>query len=1017
MARKLLFLLSLFLFFTQAKSQKVDFHFTELNHQKGLSELSTAYFSTDSRGFTWIGTRNGLNRFDGKGVVSYQPKLSNGTKDPNLSSKIFEDDNGSLWFSTSNAIYNWNPETDSLGIVQLDLKGETEKVPDYHLFFIDKSNRLWFSACGGLYIYDSRIKEFEYKLKFESFWAYPHTDTNGELVGLSQPLLNLGTGIEFLHFDQECLVERDTFFSFYNKWNHPPIFTIFFHVENDSTIWIPCDIGLIKFNPFKPLSYKLYKPQNFSDVGRLTDAKPWKNNLIWVSSKKIGLFLFDTNKEQFIQNDSLIWVDNRFVDIKRINNLYLDEQNNLWLSMWGKGVYVSNLEIVKFQQISVPSEKLNQAMSVIAITDNGTDELWVGVQEKGLVRFIKEHQIDANFQNFDKRVEENVTGTPIAFLKEDNGDIWVVTLSTLNYWNKEKNEFLIKGYSQEGFRNIAKLEANLYLILVNNKLYTISKNSKNVDFGSLKPILTKDEVSLFYTDFQNLIYLSDGINQLEVYKYYEGKLNLLARLNDVGAISGVVTHPTGKTTWLASANGLVELNQENYKYKFLEDKQNILSQEFNCIFIDHSEQLWLTGNHEVVMYDTKKGQVFEFSYNDGLPSTQFEMAAGYQDKSGNIYFGNKNGLVTFHPDSIKLNETLPKVHITNLTINDNDTLKAKDILVAKHKTFPYAQNTLSFTFAAIEYSAPEENQFKYYLEGYDKDTVDNGTEGFARYPNLPAGDYTLNVWGSNSDDVWTKEPKQLEITILPPWYETWWFRTLASLGVLGIFYAIYRYRIAQIQKEASYKQLVAETETAVLRLQMNPHFIFNSMNSISSYIMQKDLDNAHDFLARFARLMRNILNSSEKQFHSVGEEIELLEQYMDIEKRRFKEPFQYEFTIENIEDTDDVLIPTMILQPFVENAIWHGVAGIGSTGVIDIFFEIHSGKLVCGVSDNGIGRKAAKNTQLKTYESKAISITQKRLNLLKREEQIAPTLQISDNADFALIGTKVVIQIPLEYLG
>jgi len=244
------------------------------------------------------------------------------------------------------------------------------------------------------------------------------------------------------------------------------------------------------------------------------------------------------------------------------------------------------------------------------------------------------------------------------------------------------------------------------------------------------------------------------------------------------------------------------------------------------------------------------------------------------------------------------------------------------------------------------------------------------------------------------------------------------------LGIAGIVYLIYRNRVQQIQKEADfkrkeaeYKQLAAETETAVLRLQMNPHFIFNSMNSISSYLLQKDIETANDYLGRFAKLMRKILIVAEEPYLPLYDEIELLEQYMQAEAMRFEEKFQYQFIVADEIDTDEVLIPTMILQPFVENAIWHGISNKKGKGNIEIGFKLEPEKLICSISDNGIGRKAASQNPNGSHESKAISITQRRLNLLVSEHNLAfqPSLAIEDlvNPQNQPIGTTVILTLPL----
>ena len=245
---------------------------------------------------------------------------------------------------------------------------------------------------------------------------------------------------------------------------------------------------------------------------------------------------------------------------------------------------------------------------------------------------------------------------------------------------------------------------------------------------------------------------------------------------------------------------------------------------------------------------------------------------------------------------------------------------------------------------------------------------------------------------------------------------------LATLTFLFTIYLIYQYRISQIRrveafkrKEAEYKQLVAETETAVLRLQMNPHFIFNGMNSISSYMLRNDVETANDYLIRFSSLMRMILDFAAEPNICISDEIDLLEQYLQTENIRLENRFQYAFVVDENLDPDEVLIPTMILQPFVENAIWHGFPTEDIKGNIQISFKQKEESLICIVEDNGIGRKAASKASLPNHKSKAISITLERLKLLEKETGKPARLEIIDLTTESgnAAGTRVELHLPL----
>jgi len=247
---------------------------------------------------------------------------------------------------------------------------------------------------------------------------------------------------------------------------------------------------------------------------------------------------------------------------------------------------------------------------------------------------------------------------------------------------------------------------------------------------------------------------------------------------------------------------------------------------------------------------------------------------------------------------------------------------------------------------------------------------------------------------------------------------------------IGLLFTFYQSRITQIcrkevewckevefrQKEAESKQLAAELQNSVLRLQMNPHFIFNSMNSISSYILQKDIDTANQYLSRFAKLMRLILDLASKPLIPIADEIELLEQYMAAEAMRFENKFTWQVELDESLDPEEIMLPTMILQPFVENAIWHGFSRKASLGHIRIEFKKQDQLLICTVEDNGIGRIESGKNKAEAHPSKAVQITEQRLQLIEKKSFPKTSLQIVDLYDEsgAPSGTKVEVRLPLD---
>jgi two-component sensor histidine kinase len=607
---------------------------------------------------------------------------------------------------------------------------------------------------------------------------------------------------------------------------------------------------------------------------------------------------------------------------------------------------------------------------------------------------------------------------------------------------------IFKGDFEKGFQLFSRSENELqkivqvspdgFLVLSFAGLHYINKYRKQAT-GLMKNLIVPINTPYqLFKDNSSRIYISDGADGLNIFKWQQGQIDSVAAVTGVGYITEMAESGNREVLWLASSKGLLKfLPDKNFAVEYIRDADGLLDQTINSVFISRSGSVWVSSNNGLYKYDPATNRAKRYSESDGLQSAQFLPSSGCQLTGGKICFGGINGLNVFDPETVRDYSTAPVIHLTEIIINNKDTLKGQNINYLTEWTFPFSQNTIQIDFTGIEYGAPNEVVFSYFLKGYDIDTIYGGTNGTARYTRLPKGNYTLQIFAANSDGVWASQPKEFKIRVLPHWTDTWWFKSIVAVFILALLYAYYRFRVDQIkkqeemrrkeaefkqkeaefrQKEAEYKQLVAETETAVLRLQMNPHFIFNSMNSINSYILQRDIDTASDYLGRFAKLMRMILKYAANKYISVSDEIELLELYLQTEAMRFEQRFTYHFEVDEMLDPDEVVLPTMILQPFVENAIWHGLSKKTSGGRVVISFQKQNGSLACSVEDNGIGRQAAEaqKDRSKGHESKALAITAQRLKLLEKEENSPAHIEMIDltNDENQASGTKVVLILP-----
>ena len=338
-------------------------------------------------------------------------------------------------------------------------------------------------------------------------------------------------------------------------------------------------------------------------------------------------------------------------------------------------------------------------------------------------------------------------------------------------------------------------------------------------------------------------------------------------------------------------------------------------------------------------------------------------------------------------------------------------------------TLAYEDNTIDLEFVAIEFGDSPSNRVKFRLDNLDAEgkwfEMPNIKPRFTYY-KLPPGTYTFRIKGFNSDSVESRADKTLVIRILPPWYLTWWAIMLWGLIAISIIYGFVQWRLYVLKKREEFKQKILQTEMKALRAQMDPHFLFNTMNSINAFILKNDKMKASRFLTDFSHLIRKILDFSKEETISLEKEEEILRGYLEMEAMRFDNNFDYDITIDDALDPWDTQVPTMILQPFIENSILHGIRhkteGRGNIHIQFVPDGIDFFK--CILEDNGIGRQKAaeinKNVRQKSYISKGMSITNDRIDILNHQREKKTELLVEDlyTPENQACGTRVTIRIP-----
>ncbi len=1021
--------------------QEAVFYFHRLTNKQHLtSQKFNYYIFKDSQGFVWISSVDGLNRYDGKAIKPYLPIDSDpfSLTESNIHSMFFEDKASQLWFSTSQAIQCYDRNNDNFKRYYIKSKSGANLTGEYQLLYLDTlKNQLWLKVENQLFIKSTKDKNYQYNVG------------NFEMSHKTKLEPGKNPSEHFLisyKKDSLCIVsfingKKSALYTYSLKKNNAENRALSHYTENAQQIWVGTEQGLYHVN-LNNKTVKSYnnKFKNTHVTGIVGIAPLGKDSLI-VATREMGIYCFNKKSGNFIKK---IYTDEEGTVIPfepQIDRIYLDEDQTLWISTNGQGVYFTNLNKKKFtsllqHQADVPNEQYH----VLAMTEDNKGSIWcltsAGISVVSFARSNGVPRVEASWADLPFKKEH-----PFYIFCDRSNRIWVTASSGVFVRTPETKTFVEVPIHKDvklqklGFTFIKQLSNDKILVSSQaNGVFEIVENNGQFVIKRFKPLdHLSGEFTWIFEDSDGDVYFCNTTKGIYIFHQERDWLSRDTLLSLKQMVSAIIEDNNQKNLWVATAQSLYKLEHSSAGYSLRQDTVFNIPASVNGLLQDNQGDLWIsTNNSGIIRYTPGQKNWRMYTQMEGLQSSEFNLWSFIKTRRRLFGFGGINGVNFFYPSDIKNIKIKAKPIITEILINDKpannlscDEEPVKNTSLIKKLVLPYRRNTLSFRFAALEYSDPNANQFRYQLSKVDKTFVYRENEDFARYPDLRPGNYTFEVQATNSDGEWSDQVVKLEIRIDPPWWRTWWATILFFLTGLGFVILIYQARIKQIQqneayhrKEAEYKQLIAETETAVLRLQMDPHFIFNSMNSINSYLLNKSVDTASDYLTRFANLMRMILKLAEKPFITITGEIEILERYLKVEAMRLEKKFTYHFAVDPELDPDEVELPTMILQPFVENAIWHGISPKEGEGHIAIRFWQKTPYLYCSIEDNGVGRAAAKSKTLQSekHESKALSITERRLKLLDNGDGLVGSFEMLDlySETGVAMGTKVVLELPIR---
>ena len=1035
------FLFSCYLKAQYQESVKFD-HFTSENIkiEKGLSQNWIYSIVQDQYGYMWFGTWEGLNKYDGYNFSIYN--VNDGLSD-HIIYTILEDEDGILWMGTDNGFNRLDRKTQTIK-QYTNLPGDSSSLYQKRIKSIiqTKDGKLWMGSGNGLFCFDKETELITPYLGSGQEYNSPRSTYVLHLFEDNQGILWVSTTYGLIRFDTRT--KRST---------------RYYHIPGDSTslshnnircvlqdragnYWIGTLKGLNFYNTEKETIRHYYNESdnpNSISGDYITCIYEDSSEKIWIGTESSGLNLYDKENDQFIRfqhefgneaslsNNSVysiyedhsgnIWVGtyngvnlkrkyyNDFKHQKRtsndnrsLNNNIIwafdeDPEGNLWIGT-SEGVNIKNKKTGLFSYMVHNPKKENTISEddIRAILYSDKDQcVWIGHYGSGVDKYhLQAQKITRFIPDPGKNSISNPYVTNI--MMDSKGYIWISTARGLNMLNPITNRF--------------------------DNFYHSFDDSTSI---------SSDIVYCLYEDRQGHIWAGTekGLNRyLGPEKGFERFVNNPDDPSSLSfnAVFCIYEDETGKLWIGTSGGGINKFNPETKKFKAYTTKDGLPNNLIYGIEEDEKGNLWISTTYGLAKFYKDSETFVNYDVKDGLQSNEFNLGACYKDKNGNLYFGGMNGYNVFHPSEIKYNPVEPIVVISKF--RKFNEVQPVEYFSGDTVRLNYDENFFSLEIAALDYSNPSKNKYRYILDNIDNDWIYTDASGrLAEYKKVRPGTYHFLAYGSNSDGKWNEEGVSLTIIITPPWWETWIFRIIAALIVISLVSLLVLWRIKRIRKKHEIEKKIFEIEKQMfdleqkaLRLQMNPHFIFNSLNSIQSYILTHNEKKAVLYLSKFSQLMRLILANSSYKYISIKDELQAVKHYLDLEKLRFENKFDYTLYLDKSIDEDFMEIPPMIIQPYIENAIIHGLLHKQDKGHCDIQLKLDGDRVICTIEDNGVGREKAMEIDTASgikRKSRGMLITKARLEILNRQSRDNYSVNVIDLKDKKgnPTGTKVIINI------
>lgn len=1044
MLDKIKYILSLIflMFFCEVFSQENSMQSYVLNKDIATNNVSNSYLSSnivtaiaqDENGMMWFGTRRGLNSFDSYTFEEYNQ--IDGIINATITDIMPIGDTLFVGTEKGLCIYNIrNKET-------TNYFSETDPLilPDNHIYSFSEpvNNRITICTKGGTSVYDLRTKKF-YIPKINNY--FPDYEVRS---------------VEYMEYDDSWWVatsngliryqeENQSLRHFYSVKDVVETLSdnslLSLHKIDDHRMFLGTSDGLCMLDIEKNELRRINLAQltnHQSPKLEISKIITFNDEEIMLSTYTDGLYIYNyknntaTHISKFDRRNAIS--DNYIFDV------FKDDNGSIWVATFtGLNRFENNL--ANFSTISV--FKNGSVLSINYFIEMDSSNILVGT-ESGIKAFNIEDESIIDFKTYFKSKENYFDSLYVySFFLDVDSCLWVGTRNDglfiydikkdviINVAEKYQidrlNHAVVREIVRDEFDNMwVSTNQGLCCIDLNDKSHVFYNNDRNND----KTIPYDDVFDLMLAD--DVLYVTTG-DGLAIYQYDTDDFttyHLPDSLTEKDIVKNnglfdIVDGGDGRYYIGSYSNGMLAFSPDTKTFK-TSKREDSFAMMIYAILPDNNGFLWASTSKGVMKYDLQTKETRMYDVTDGLQGSEFTPNAFLRSSNGYVFFGGFNGFNYFKPNEIKLEVRIPKVIISKIQTNAGKKIRYLNHGDTIHLS--YNENSFEISFATLNLLRKNMVNYSYMMDNYDDEWMFyKSNHRYVDYNKLRPGTYTFKLKVSNEVNIWMDNPLELTIIIHPAWYQRTWFKIMMILITALAIYMIIRQRTKIRAQKMEQRRKISELEVQMvqlkqktLQLQMNPHVIFNTLNSIQQYIINHDAYKAVAYLTSFSRLMRKILNNSNERYIPLSDELEAVNLYLELESMRLGNRFNYEVIVDTELDINNIEIAPLIIQPFVENAIIHGLMPKKENCLLKIeVSKFAEEKLLCVVEDNGVGRQYSEKMKEKsggTHKSYGMSITRRRLEMLSKISNEDFSVEIIDlyNDENQPEGTRVNIIISYQ---